>query len=140
MGDNEIKSICKGLEKNSSITLINLGIINIYWNIIYSFYIGENESGENGMENIAHMLEHNQTIQVLELYLMGLSDKCLQIFSQGMKKNISLAKLDLCKLLFTSMCLLDGNYEITDKGIQYLYEAVKIRKNHILDINICIHN
>ena len=26
MGDNEIKSICKGLEKNNSITNISLGI------------------------------------------------------------------------------------------------------------------
>ena len=93
------------------------------------------------MENIAHMLQHNQTIQELELDNMGISDEGLQILSQGMKKNISLAKLNLCKLLFTSICLLGGNSEITDKGIQYLYEAVKIRGNHILDVDIsCTHN
>ena len=93
------------------------------------------------MENIAHMLQHNQTIQELALYSMGISDEGLQILSQGMKKNISLAKLILCKLLFTSICLLGMNSEITDKGIQYLYEAVKIRGNHILDVDIdCTHN
>ena len=93
------------------------------------------------MWNIAHMLEHNQTIQELELHHMGLSDERLQIFSQGMKKNSSLAKLDLSKLLFTSISILGSNYEITDKGIKYLYEAVKIRGNHILDVYIgCTNN
>ena len=92
------------------------------------------------MENIAHMLQHNQTIQELELYSMGISDEGLQILSQGMKKNISLAKLNLGKLLFTSICLLGGNSEITDKGIKYLYEAVKIRENHILDVASCTNN
>ena len=93
------------------------------------------------MENIAHMLEHNRTIQELGLENMGLSDERLQILSQGMKKNISLAKLNLRKLLFTSICLLGHNYEITDKGIKYLYEAVKIWENHILDVNIgCTNN
>ena len=92
------------------------------------------------MGNIAHMLEHNQTIQELELHYMRLSDERLQILSQGMKKNISLAKLNIRKLLFTSMLSLGDNYKITDKGIQYLYEAFKIRENHILDINIGIHD
>ena len=92
------------------------------------------------MGNIAHMLQHNQTIKELELYTMGIPDEGLQILSRGMKENISLAKLHLGKLLFTSTSLLGHNYEITDKGIKYLYEAVKIRGNHILDINIGIHN
>ena len=71
---------------------------------------------------------------------MGISDEGLQILYQGMKKNISLAKLNLSKLLFTSICLLEDNSEITDKGIQYLYEDVK-RGNHILDVDIsCTNN
>ena len=42
MGDNEIKSICKGLEKNTSITHINLGICK-YIRILYIFNIYRRE-------------------------------------------------------------------------------------------------
>ena len=42
MGDNEIKSICKGLEKNNSITHIDLGICEyiLEYNI-FILYSGE---------------------------------------------------------------------------------------------------
>lgn len=108
----EMRSIAEGLEKNTSLTFIDLSGNTMHSELIYVIDDVDTLVIDSAVQEIAHALEVNSTLREIRLNRNFIRDKQMERLAKSLQQNTSLTKVQL-----------NGN-EIGDQGAENLAKVL----------------